>query len=197
MSKPDRPEHRFSHWVDVLMDRILLPPCYYTAVDTGTQVFKGKKGSKEAENARFAWENHRRYMGIKPYHLDWYGWQGFENAPPGHGIYTQFELKYGKNDTNDGQDQTLDVLRRNNIPTGVYRTIVDVFAHMRDAGFRLHGNAASIAHEVELRWRAADEAARGAVAAPKKRRASARSAYPTRPSKAALARGARMAAVRP
>ena len=191
MSKPDRPEHRFSHWVDVLMDRILLPCCYYTAVDTGTQVFKG------TDAARFAWENHRRFMGIRPHHLDFYGWQGFENAPPGHGIYTQFELKYGKNDTNDGQDQTLDVLRRNNIPTGVYRTIVDVFAHMRDAGFRLHGNAASIAHEVELRWRAADEAARGPAPAPKKRRASARSAYPTRPSKAALARGARMTQVRP
>jgi hypothetical protein len=47
--------------------------------------------------------------------------------------------------------------------------VIGVYEFLRDAGFKLHGNAENIAHEIEARWRAADDAKRSAE---KPRRAS-------------------------
>lgn len=184
-AKFDQPEHRLSHYVDSLLDRIILTdgPHWWTAVETGTIMLN------KSAYARMNWEQKRRARGIKPAHLDWYLYQ----AP----LFTQFELKYEDAPTRDKQLDTITALIRCGVQTAVCRSVLDVYQFVQATGFRLHGNAANIAALTDMQWRAADEAARGPVAAPKKRRASARSAYPTRPSKAALARGARMAAVRP
>jgi hypothetical protein len=175
MAKPDQPEWRLSHYVNSLLERILLEPCWYTAVDTGTQVFKG------TPQARMAWENGRRARGIKRAHLDWYAFQ----APR----FTQFELKYNHTRPDDNQAVTINLLTKRDIPTGTFCTILQVYAHLRDAGFRLHGNAANIAAEIDARWRAEDEAKRNGAPKPK------RPAKP-RPAKPSPSQVRRLTAIR-
>lgn len=127
--KMDHPEHRLSHWVEHLFERIIVEPSWFTAVDTGTQTVL------KTDAARFAWENHRKFQGIKPAHLDWYLY-GCTSR-----VYTQFELKYGKPEPSVGQETTIRLLTERGIPTGTFNTIIDVFRHVRDAGLQLHGNA--------------------------------------------------------
>jgi len=160
MAKLDQPEHRLSHHVRELIDRIVTEPHIATAVDTGTYMHDASKAQ------RFAREEHRKWMGIVPHHLDWYIYGCTSH------VYTQFELKYERNPASDGQVGMLEKLRKRGIPTGVFRTVIEVYHHLVLAGLHLHGNAENIAREIEARWRAADEAKRGT--APKKKRSSPR-----------------------
>lgn len=139
-AKPDQAEHGLSHWVDSFLDRALLGDCWYTAVETGTWMVGG------SPEARMNAENKRRARGIKPAHLDWYAWQAST------GIYAQWELKVNGRPTRLGQDQTMVALRRNNIPTAVCETVVEVWDFLRGARFELHGNAENIARELHERY---------------------------------------------
>src|SRR3954451_23595790 len=58
-------EHRLSHYVDKLLDRILLEPCWYTAVDHSGRAIGG------SVQAQMNWRQHQKWMGIKPSQLDW------------------------------------------------------------------------------------------------------------------------------
>ena len=109
--KRDQAEHGLSHWVDLFLERALLPPCWFTAVDTGTY----RPGITREQ--WMAAEQKRRAMGIKPHHLDWYVYQRAT------GIYVQFELKVAGRPTLPGQDQTLDALHRNKIAACVCETV--------------------------------------------------------------------------
>jgi hypothetical protein len=144
MAKMNQSEHRFSHYACELLERIMLEDCWFTAVDTGTQTVK------ETPEARFSWENHRRWMGIKPSHLDLYIYQRQT------GIYVQFELKVGDNKLTTGQETTMQLLENRGIPTGCFWNILDLYEAVVKAGFNLHRNAKNIAVEVNERHPAAE-----------------------------------------
>lgn len=161
--KPEQAEHGLSRWVDSFLDRALLGRCWYTAIEGGTWL----KGATREQ--RMNAENKRRARGIKPAHLDWYVWQ--EST----GKYTQFELKVDGSPTRLGQDQTMEALRRNNIPTGVCETVPEVWRFLLDAGFELHGNARNIALELHEQYLAKRRAAPKKKRSPRK--AAARSTF--------------------
>lgn len=102
--------------------------------------------------ARLSWENHRRFMGIKPHHLDWYVYQ----KP----IFMQIELKVGYNQLSDGQRTTMRLLNDRGIQSDVCWTIEQFYSALLNAGFRLHGNAQNIMTEVAERYAAACDTAR-------------------------------------
>jgi hypothetical protein len=141
MSAPrDQAEWGLSHWVDKFLDRALIPPCWFTAVETGTIMLTKTPEARMAEAAR------RKARGIKPNHLDWYVWQRET------GIYAQWELKVGDNKPTRGQADTIAALERNSIPTAVCYTVPEVHDFLVAAGFRLHGNAANIAAELHEKF---------------------------------------------
>lgn len=169
MSKIDQPEHRLSHHCCALLERILVGDCHFTAVDTGTQMVS------KSPQARMNWENHRKWMGIKPHHLDIYIHQRST------GIYTQIELKVGGNHLTTGQEDTVGLLVRKGYRPGVAWTIRQFFDAIAYAGFELHGNAENIVREIEQRYAAAQDTADLKKAAPPKKPMSAkpRDAKPT------------------
>jgi hypothetical protein len=142
MAKVDQPEHRLSHYVNTLLERVVVEPCWFTAVETGTIMVKA------TPEARMQAENRRRSRGIKPAHLDWMLYQ----APR----YAQIELKIAS-PVSDNQQATMTALARQGIPSGVCRSVLDVYRFLNAEGFTLHGNAFNVAHEVEQRWRAAQD----------------------------------------
>ena len=188
MSKaaPDDPEHRLSAAIAGMLERILLEPCWFTAIERAARA----QGATEEERKQrtMRWQERLKKRGVKPAHLDWYAYQ--------RPVFTQFELKYGDNKPSDGQKVTMRLLTERQIPTACCWTPMEVYQHLRDAGFRLTPNAEFVARDTELRWRAADEAARGAVALVKPSRA--RTSKPrVRASAAAIKRGHAWTAVRP
>ncbi len=155
----DAPEWRLQHFAHMLLERIVLEPCWITGVEDARVMMKGSR------EALMRMEQRRRARGIRPHHLDHVVYQ----AP----LYTQIELKYGKGKPTEGQEATMRLLSERGIPTACCWTIMQIYEHMRSAGFRLHGNAENIAREIEARWRAADEAKRGAAPAKKRSRGPA------------------------
>ena len=122
-AKRDNAEHGLSHWVDAFLDRTLLGNCWYTAIEGGTWL------RSLSPEARMNAEAKRKARGIKPAHLDWYAWQ--EST----GKFTQFELKVDRRRYRRvGQDQTMELLRRNNIPTAVCETVPQVWEFLVGAG---------------------------------------------------------------
>ena len=161
-AKKNQIEHALSHWVDRLLDRIIIGDGWWTAVETGTVMVTLSR------EARMNAEDKRKARGIKPHHLDWYCWQRST------GIYAQWELKVDDNTTTDGQDQTIALLKRNKIPTDVCYSVTEVCAFLIRAGFEVHGNAANIAAEFQERYLAKRREAPKKKAAPGKRRERAR-----------------------
>lgn len=145
----DQPEHRLSHFVDALLDRIMVEPCWFSAVDHGAAPMGGTKEAQKT--ARMVRAQRMKARGIKPSHLDWFVFQG--------GIYAQIELKVGSNNPDDGQDTTMRLLRERGIPTGCAKTLRQFYDLLVDAGFMLHANAANILTEIEARHAAADDKA--------------------------------------
>lgn len=151
----DTHEHALSHWVDTLLDRVMLGETWYTAVETGTWM----PGATVEQ--RMNAEGKRRARGIKPAHLDWMAYQ------LSTGIYAQWELKVEGRKPRTGQDDTIRALRRNRIPTGVFETVPAVCAFLRSAGFDLHANADNIAAELHERYLAMRRAAPKKKATPR------------------------------
>lgn len=194
-----KPEHVFSHYVNELFERVLCPPVWFTAVETGTWI------EGETPQRRFAAEAARRYQGIKPHALDWYVFQLEKNvvepvlgrihdtAPPGcltwfgpNGRYMQIELKVGKNKPTPGQIDTINHLTKLGIQSDVCRSLADVFCAVNTAGFRLTENATYVLRELEARYAALLDAA------PKPKRAGKARALP--PSQGKLKAVARIRA---
>jgi hypothetical protein len=154
----DQPEHRLSHYVDVLFDRVVMQPAYYTAVDHSGPV--GQKGD-DAELRRIkrlSWEQHQRWMGIKPDQLDWYLVQ-FDPVTFKPTAAAWIELKWGSNPPTTGQLQTIEHLTIRGQVCGVARTIAGCLSYLVTAGCRLHSNAENIAKEIQMRLDAAHAAA--------------------------------------
>lgn len=149
--KNDQPEHRFSHWCLELMDRIILTdqPSWWTAVDHSVKM------TNQTPEAKMNYENHRKYMGVRPHHLDLYVYQ--------YPLFSQIELKFA--DTHaaaekaltTGQRDTIAVLTRRGVPNGYAWTIRSFYEVLCRIGYRLHANAENIVREIEHRYAAAQD----------------------------------------
>ena len=143
----DDPEHRLSHYVDEMLQRIMVEPCWYTAQDHSGRAIHG------SAQAQMNWRAKQKWYGVKPAQLDWRMYQ--------YPLYTEFELKDGKKPPSDGQAVTMRKLKERKIPTACLGDIRSVFEFIRDSGFILHGNAENLCTETVERWAAANEKARG------------------------------------
>lgn len=150
----DHPERRLSHWTMEFLDRVMLTdvPHHWTAVDTGTILTK-QGTAEEKRAARAAWENSRRFMGIKPHHLDTYVYQ--------YPLFAQIELKVAKTEdaaykaVTTGQSDTMRALARQQCHYSVAWSIRSYCDALRRIGFRLHANTENIVVEYEHRYEAA------------------------------------------
>jgi hypothetical protein len=145
----DQPEWRLSHYVDALLDRILLEPCWYSAVDHGAAPM-GKTDDQQRQ-ANMVRAQRMKARGVKPAHLDWFVYQS--------GIYAQFELKHGNGKPHDGQLTTMRLLQERGIPTGCAWNLTQFYDLLVAAGFQLHANARNILTEIEARHAAAGDMA--------------------------------------
>lgn len=176
--KNDTPEHRLQHWVIEMLDRIILTdvPHHWTGIDHSVKM------TNQSDQAKMNFENHRKFMGIKPHHLDTYVYQ----AP----IFAQIELKFAASEDaarkalTTGQMDTMVVLERQKCPHGFAWSIRSYYDVLRRIGFRLHGNAENIVAEIEARHAAAHVGAHIKRAAPPKTRTHKPRA--AKPSKAHL-----------
>lgn len=152
----------------MMFDRILLKPCWHTAVETGTVIVR-REGDSEAsmQRSRFARENARKYQGIKPSHLDFYVFQplpmkrthdGPEQMGPA-GLYVQIELKIGTKESAN-QTATRNALAREGIQSATCRTLQEVHDFIKGLGFRLHPNSSGILFELQQHYEAACRAAK-------------------------------------
>lgn len=181
MARIDQPEHRLSHWVSELCDRIILTdgPAWWTAVDVEEKLVK------DTPEARMFRAMKKKVMGIKPGHLDWCVYQ----TP----IYCQIELKVARNrdeamgKLTNNQRGTFTALARARVPFGLAWDVTSFYGELVRIGFRLHGNAAAIAAECQARYEVAQDTAdikRGTPVKASKPRAP-------KPSRAAIARSLR------
>lgn len=164
-AKLNQREHRFQSWTDRLLDRIILPPCFITAID---------QAGKDTDNARARMQGRGAKFGIPDHWV-------FQGNPIVAGA---FELKVGRNDTTDRQEARMKALRDAGVHADAAWSLWDVLAIARKAGFRLHGNAENICIEMTARWEADEH--RRQTAAPKK--SSSRAPEP-RTTKAGLRAG--------
>lgn len=173
----DNPEHRFSHYFDKFLDRVLLEPAWYTAVDDSEPV--GGKGDSKQDLAikRMRREQRKRAMGVKPSALDWPAIVQFDPRTFAVSAICWIELKRGnKYSSTEGQLTTIRLLRERGQIAEVAGNIHACLAILRLAKFRLHSNADNIATEIEARLEAADRAAPAKLA--KRAKAAARSGPP-------------------
>lgn len=162
------PEHRFQSWTDRLLDRVVLPPMWTTAIDHAHQT---------TDNARAR----ARGRGIKSGIPDVYVCQG----DPTRSAW--IELKRGKNGTSAAQDDVHAALSACGIPVFVAYDLAEVLTALRVAGFRLHPNAENICTELTARLDASD---RGAKAAGRTKSYVPAKPRTKKPTTAALARTA-------
>ncbi len=155
MAAIDQPEWRLQHYGHLMLVRVVLEPCHITGVEHA-EAMKNKSPQSIMRLAQ-----RRKARGIIPGHLD----HTVVQAP----LYSQIEWKYGDGRLSPTQSETIRILNAKGFPATCCWSVWEAFEHIRDAGFRLHGNAENIAREIEIRWRAADEAKRGGAAKKKKR----------------------------
>jgi hypothetical protein len=156
-------EHRFSHYVSKLLDRILLEPCWYTAVDHSGRAIGG------SVQAQMNWRQHQKWMGIKPSQLDWEIVQQAIDIPTPEPLWriAKIELKYGSNTPDNGQETTIRLLTDRQIVTGCCWNIPQFYEALKTARFRLHGNAENIVCEIIEKHAAAEREAAIKAAGPK------------------------------
>jgi hypothetical protein len=173
----DKPEWRLSHWCLELCDRIILVdgPAWWTAIETGEPLLK-HGSEEEKKNARFAMQANRDYRGIKPHALDVWVYQ--------HPWLSMHELKVASSEAEairllrPGQKNTMFALTRNKMPNFVAWSIPVFYEQLLSVGFRLHGNHANIAREIEQRYLAKQNEADLKKAVPVKKKSRSRKVQP-------------------
>lgn len=166
----DTPEHRLQHYVfgrNGLIERVVDEPGWFTSVETGTYM---KDATRQQ---RFNKEERRKKRGIKPNALDGYVYGRLS------GVMAHIEIKYGDGRLTTGEHDTITALNTQGIPNECCWTVLEVYEFLKTTRIRLHGNAANIAVEVEARWRAADDLARGELPPKKRAPAKPRASKPT------------------
>jgi hypothetical protein len=153
-------EHRLSHYVVKMIDRILTEPCWYTAVDHSGRAISG------SPQAQMNWRQHQKWMGIKPSQLDWNIEQQAIDIPSPEPLWrvAKIELKHGRNRPDDGQETTIRLLSNRQIVTACCWSISEFYQALKTARFILHPNADNIVHEIIERHAAAEREASVAVA---------------------------------
>ena len=149
----DKPEARLSHWCIELLDRIVVTdqPSWWTAVDHSVKM------TNQTPQAKMNHENHRKYMGIRPHHLDVYIYQ--------YPLFSQIELKFANTQSaaekalTVGQRDRMTALAGRGVPTGYAWSIPSFYEALRRIGYRLHATAESIVREIEARYAAAQDMA--------------------------------------
>lgn len=160
-----KPEARLQAWADRFIDRVVLPPMFTTAIDVGREWVSVQHAmSHKARGTVFGLPDALVAQGDGQ-ELSTVAW---------------IEYKRGTRLT-ARQVAAHTALQRVGFHVYTASSISDVLDALRLAGFRLHGNAASIAVEMEERLLASDR-----VAEAKKPRASKPRA--ARPSAATIAR---------
>jgi hypothetical protein len=162
----DDPEHRLSHWVNELLERILLEPCWYTAQDHSGRAING------SQQMQMNWRQKQRWYGVKPSQLDWRVIQCQAI------LYAEVELKCGSGRPDAGQETTMRLLRERGIPTGCAWSVGEFADLLKSAGFRLHPDTDAIVADIAARHAAADAAA-SAKAPTRKRSGKAMQAKPS------------------
>ena len=150
-----KPEARLSHYVNEMLKRVLCEPCWFTAIDCS--------GPMKSDNphAGAMWMASRKYLGVKPSHLDWYLFQPNKNVIDNTtwygplGLYMQIELKVGKNKPSANQLATVEALRRQGIQSTICWSLPEVFTAINCCGFRLEANAEYVLKELMERYAAA------------------------------------------
>lgn len=166
MTLQRKPEWSFQKHVYDFLERAVLEPREIRSIDKA-----GAQRSVGAWSAAVA-------RGVKDGTGDILAVQG-----PLHRVVAWLECKSGNGKARAAQVATAKSYLRCGIPTIECRTIHDVLAGMRDAGFQLHGNADNLAAEYQERV-AASERER-ALGAPKKRTGRSRRRMTERQRKAA------------
>jgi hypothetical protein len=159
-------EHRLSHYVDKMLDRILVEPCWYTAIDHSARAIGG------SPQAQMNWRQRQKAMGIKPSQLDWSIEQQAIDIPSPEPLWrvAKIELKYGRNGPDDGQETTMRLLAHRGIITACCWSISEVYQSLKAGRFVLHPNADNIVHEIIERHAAAEREAGLAVSKPAAKR---------------------------
>jgi hypothetical protein len=156
----NRPEDRLSIAVDRFLRRALVKPFYAVAI-------QDSDGGARSMQQRIRDNNRGRKKG----QLDWLCVQP--------GIYRSVELKRGKNNTSDAQDQTITDLTACGFPPVVAWELREVYEGLHDAGFRFTDNVETVLQHCEellAGWdREAEAILSGAVV---KKRAAPRKVQP-------------------
>lgn len=147
----DQPEHRLSHWVKEMLERILVEPCWFTAQDEAAKAIGDT--SKERAQSRMNWAQKREWYGVKPSQLDW---RIIQLEPC---IYAEIELKVGYRRPTEGQATTIRLMKEKGIYADWTSTIEGFYNHLVRAGFRLHENKQNILMEIQHRYDAAQDEA--------------------------------------
>lgn len=147
------PEHKFQAWTCRFLDRVLLPPQFYSSIDVAASDMKnmGRRASLQARGCVFGFPD----MAIM---------QG-GGAP----VTCFLELKRGRNKATEQQVVVHSAMQKAGQHVYVVRTMQEVLQALRDCGFRLHENADNLAVEYEMRA----EVTPRKTAAPRKRVAKA------------------------
>lgn len=134
----DQREHRFQGWVDRFLDRVILPPCFITAIDLAGQETMNQRARMQGRGTKFGLPDH--YV-----------------LQDGRSVW--IELKAGSNIPTERQKGVMASIRGAGGAADWTATLDGVLAIVRRAGLRIHGNADNICREITERWQA-DERAR-------------------------------------
>lgn len=139
---PHKPEQRLSMAVQRLLNRTLLPPCYFTALHDAD-------GVARSEHARAR----DKVRGVRSGQLDWDIVQG---QPL---LCRKLELKRGANGLSENQRQTVGALTACGAEPVVAWTLAEVYAGLTAAGFRFAANAPYVLAQVQQSLEAWDREA--------------------------------------
>lgn len=151
---PHRPEERLSIAFDRFLDRALVHPCYYTAI-------QDSDGGARSDMQRIR----DRVRGRKKGQLDWEVHQG----PPY--LTRKVELKRGSNTTSSSQDDTIRALKACGAPPIVAWSLREAHSGLLAAGFRFHPNVLTTLQHCEALLEAWDREAEITKRTPRKKAA--------------------------
>lgn len=179
MRKPwvaHKPEQRLSLWFNHFLEKVLLQPCYFTAIHDAD-------GGARTDNQR----SRDVARGIRGGQLDWEITQGQPSGP----LIRKIELKRGKNKTSSQQDSTIKTLTACGAAPAVAYTIAETHAALIRMGFRLAPTAAMWAAYYEEKLLASDREAAAVMSGAVVKKGRRGRVYAKKPSAARIQRAHR------
>ena len=144
--KPRRrsPEHSFQAWADRLLDRVVMPPMFTTAIDhaAADMAHIGRRAALQGRGVKF---------GLP----DVFVCQAAQDGGSSAGLW--IELKRGSR-VSSAQEGVHTAMRRAGQSVAVCSSMAGIVAALRNYGFDVHGNADALAAEYEARVAAKERA---------------------------------------